>query len=64
MILRNNQISGGEGNAVANAAVLMWTDNAVLSDSSIVTLLITYSEPVVPLSHLIVLCSLTHEIWN
>ena len=33
MSLRNNLISGGEGNAVADAAKLMATDNAVLSDS-------------------------------
>jgi hypothetical protein len=34
MSLRNNLISGGGLNTVANAAKLMGTDNAVLSDSS------------------------------
>ena len=33
MSLRNNLISGGEGKDVADAAKLMVTDNAVLSDS-------------------------------
>ena len=33
MSLRNNLTSGGEGNAVAHAAELMGTDNAVLPDS-------------------------------
>ena len=34
MSLRNNLISGGEGNAGAHAAELMGTDNAMLPDSS------------------------------
>ena len=34
MSLRNNLISGGEGNAVAHAAELMGTDNAMLPDLS------------------------------